>query len=129
MPELSADGSLAVTTVRSADNNDRWIVAIDPANGKTRVLDHLRDDAWVREERIVGMASGRQGNGTGISRKPTGSCTCMPSTWRSPGASPKQLTTGKWELASVDLSPDKTKFYLTSTEAHPGERHVYTMST
>ena len=46
-----------------------------------------------------------------------------------PGASPKQLTSGKWELASVDLSPDKKTFYLTSTEAHPGERHVYTMST
>ena len=28
----------------------------------------------------------------------------------------------------MDLSPDETRFLLTTTEAHPGERHVYTMA-
>src|SRR5205823_2882395 len=39
-----------------------------------------------------------------------------------------QLTQGKWEIESIALSPDKTKFYITSTEVHPGERHLYAMS-
>jgi dipeptidyl aminopeptidase/acylaminoacyl peptidase len=127
MPELSPDGSLAVATVRSADNNDRWLVAIDPASGKTRVLDHLRDEAWVRE----GASSGwlPDGKKYWYLSEADGWMHLYSVDASSPGASPKQLTTGKWELASVDLSPDKSKFYLTSTEAHPGERHVYTMST
>jgi len=32
---------------RSADNKDRWIFALDPATGKTRVLAHDHDDAWI----------------------------------------------------------------------------------
>ena len=49
MPVLSDDGAVAVASVRSSDNKDRWLVRIDPATGKTTVLDHLHDDAWVRE--------------------------------------------------------------------------------
>ena len=41
---------------------------------------------------------------------------------------PKQLTTGKWEIASAELSRDAKKFYLTTTEVHPGERQVYSMA-
>ena len=32
---------------RAADNKDRWILALDPATGKTRVLATDHDDAWV----------------------------------------------------------------------------------
>ena len=31
------------------DNKDRWLVAVDPETGATRVVDALHDDAWVRE--------------------------------------------------------------------------------
>ncbi len=49
MPQVSDDGALAVANVRAADNKDRWLVAVDPESGKTRVVDALHDDAWVRE--------------------------------------------------------------------------------
>ena len=49
MPEVSDDGTLAVAAARSADNKDRWLVAVDPETGKTRVVDTLHDDAWIRE--------------------------------------------------------------------------------
>ncbi len=39
----------------------------------------------------------------------------------------RQLTQGKWEIESVSLSADRKKFYITSTEVHPGERHLYAM--
>ena len=46
---LSPDGRIAVASVRAADNTERWLAAIDPATGKTTVLDHIKDDAWVRD--------------------------------------------------------------------------------
>src|SRR5262249_31067866 len=44
------------------------------------------------------------------------------------GATARQLTSGKWEITDVSLSQNRRKFYITSTEVHPGERHLYTMS-
>ena len=49
MPQLNADGSIVVAHVRAENNKDRWLLAVDPESGKTRVLDALHDDAWVRE--------------------------------------------------------------------------------
>ncbi len=49
MVQLSDDGTLAVAHVRAENNKDRWLLAVDPESGKTRVLDALHDDAWVRE--------------------------------------------------------------------------------
>ena len=124
MPRLAFDGSRAVASARAADNNDRWLVAIDPATGKGRVLDHLHDDAWVRDgafgwlpdHRRVWFLSERDGwmhlytvDATAADAKAT------------------PLTSGRWEVFGVELSPDRTRFVLTTSEVHPGERHVYTM--
>ena len=46
-PVWSEDGTKAVISARAADNKDRWIFALDPATGKTRVLVHDHDDAWI----------------------------------------------------------------------------------
>ena len=58
-PILSPDGRIAVTSVRAADNTERWLAAIDPATGKTTVLDHIKDEAWVRDGG-TGLAAGQQ---------------------------------------------------------------------
>jgi len=131
MPSLSDDGKMAVAGARSADNKDRWLVTIDPETGKSRVVDLLHDDAWVRE-------------GGGPANP---SVQFIPGTHRAwflserdgwmhlytldvgdAEAKPKQLTTGKWEIAAAELSRDASKFYLTTTEVHPGERQVYAMA-
>src|SRR5688500_5615068 len=65
MPELSDDGKFALTSVRSADNKDRWLVVVDPASGKSRVIDHLHDEAWVRNGGVIGR-SGAGGFGAGV---------------------------------------------------------------
>ena len=49
MPDVSDDGKLAVASARSADNKDRWYVVVDAETGKTRVVDTLHDEAWIRE--------------------------------------------------------------------------------
>ena len=46
-PVWSEDGTKAVLLARAADNKDRWILALDETTGKTRVIAHDHDDAWV----------------------------------------------------------------------------------
>lgn len=132
MPAFSKDGAYAVASVRSADNQDRWLVAIDPDTGKTRVVDARHDAAWVREvgfgpagpasfgfmpdERSIWFVSERDGWMHLYTIDVT-----------QPNATARQLTRGSFELTGAEISPDRGKFYLTSTEVHPGERHVYSM--
>ncbi len=131
-PSISPDGRLVVATARTDDFTDRWIVALDPESGKTRVVDALHDDAWIRE------TGGGPVGGGGMGWMPDGH-----SLWflserdgfmhlyvvdaAQPGAAPVARTSGTFEITSAELSRDKTKFYLVSSEVHPGERHMYEM--
>ena len=130
MPETSDDGKLVVASARSADNKDRWFVTLDPESGKTKVIDRLTDEAWVRE--IGGFG------GSNVEFLPDNKRIWFLSErdgWMhlytldvsADGATPKQLTEGKWEITSAELAGDGKKFYVTSTENHPGERHLYTV--
>jgi dipeptidyl aminopeptidase/acylaminoacyl peptidase len=129
MPVVSADGKLVVASARSADNKDRWFVTLDPASGKTKVIDTLHDEAWIRE---LGFG------GAGVDFLPDNKRVWFLSErdgWMhlytldvsADGARPKPLTEGKWEITGASLSKDASKFFVTSTEHHPGERHLYTV--
>jgi dipeptidyl aminopeptidase/acylaminoacyl peptidase len=128
-PQLSRDGKHVVVTVRSGDNKDWWLTTLNPETGKARVLDHLHDDAWVR-------AGGDFGGGAAgwlpdnahywyiAERDGWMHLYTVEAAAETPGT-PAQITSGKWEVSTVDLSPDEKEFYITSTEAHPGERQLY----
>lgn len=125
MPILSKDGSFAVVSVRAADNKDRWIVAVDPASGKCRVIDHLHDDAWVLDDRGLGwMPDDRS---IYFVAEHDGWLHLHVVDVSTPGATRRQLTSGRFEVGSVTIAPDKKRFYFTSSEEHPGERHLYSM--
>jgi dipeptidyl aminopeptidase/acylaminoacyl peptidase len=132
MPDVSDDGKFSVASARSADNKDRWYVALDPDTGKTRVIDTLHDDAWIRE------AGGGFG-ASGVEFLPDDRHIWFLSErdgWMhlytfdvsDVSAKAKQLTSGTWEITSATLAKDGRKFYLTSTEVHPGERHIYSVA-
>jgi dipeptidyl aminopeptidase/acylaminoacyl peptidase len=129
-PVVSDDGKLVVASARSADNKDRWFVTLDADTGKTKVIDTLHDDAWIRE---IGFG------GSSVEFLPDNKRVWFLSErdgWMhlytldvsSDGAKPKQLTSGKWEITAAELASDGKKFFITSTENHPGERHLYTVS-
>jgi dipeptidyl aminopeptidase/acylaminoacyl peptidase len=125
-PVWSEDGTKAVLQARAADNKDRWILALDDTTGKTRVLVHDHDDAWFDGPgafNLGWMKSGReiyfQSERTGYSQLYTVSFE---------GGEPKALTAGQWEIDNAVLSKDKTRFFLTTSEADPGEHNVYEMS-
>jgi dipeptidyl aminopeptidase/acylaminoacyl peptidase len=133
MPAVSDDGTYVIASARSAENKDRWHVALDAESGKTRVIDLLHDDAWVRE------AGGGGGfGGAAVEFLPDNKRIWFLSErdgWMHlytldvtvEGATPHQLTSGKWEVASAEVARDGRKFYITTSEEHPGERHLYTL--
>ena len=130
MPVVSSDGRHVVASARSADNKDRWIVTLEPESGKTRVIDHLHDDAWVRE---AGFGGGsleflRDDRRISFLSERDGWMHLYTLDVAAADAKPVQLTEGRWEVTSAELAPDGRRFYLTTNEIHPGERHVYTVS-
>jgi len=125
-PIWSDDGSKAVLQARAADNKDRWILALDENSGKTRTIAHDHDDDWVdgpgaftlgwmKGDRDIYFQSER----TGYSHLYTVSFD---------GGDAKPLTSGKWEVTSVALPRDKSRFFLVTSEADPGEHNVYEMN-
>ena len=122
----SDDGKNAVLMARSADNKDRWVMLLDAATGKTKALASMHDDAWIDgpgaptlgwlpDNEHVYFESERDGFAHLYSVAIS-------------GGEPVQLTSGQFEVSDVQLSPDKTKFYFTSSEGSPFERHFYSMA-
>jgi dipeptidyl aminopeptidase/acylaminoacyl peptidase len=125
LPLWSEDGSRAVVVARAADNKDRWILALDPATAQTRVLFGEHDDAWLggpgsgtlgwlKDHRTIYFQSERDGFAHLY-------------TLAVDGGEPRQLTSGRFEVTDVDLSRDGSRFWLTTSEGSPFERHFYSM--
>ncbi|MBV6431159.1 MAG: Dipeptidyl aminopeptidase 4 [Bryobacteraceae bacterium] len=125
--QWSEDGSRLVMKGRAADNKDVWIAAADPRTAKTRPLVDIHDDAWVD-----GPAESAYGWLKDSER--------IYFTWERDGWShlytvafsggePKQLTSGKWEVRGVQLTRDRSRFLLQTSETSPAEDHYYLMST
>lgn len=127
-PVLSPDGRQAVVTVRAADNTDRWLLLVDPASGRTTILDRVHDDAWVRD---VGGASGlgwlSDSTRVWYLAEKDGWMHLYTVDVTASRPEPKQLTSGRFEIDAVQLSADGSTFYIQSNEEHPGERHLYAL--
>ena len=131
-PIWNDNGDKAFLVARSADFKDRWIMALDPATGKTRVLANQHDDAWVDGPGGFGFSGvsvpfGWMKNDREVyfvSEK-TGYQHLYAVSWD--GGEPRALTSGNWEVIGVRPSKDKSKFYLTASLDGPFENHLYVM--
>jgi dipeptidyl aminopeptidase/acylaminoacyl peptidase len=124
-PIWSEDGTKAVLMARAADNKDRWVMALDPATGKTRVIVNEHDDAWVDGPGAFTLGWMKDNQHLYFQSERTGYAHLYSVSYD--GGEPRQLTSGKWEVTGVAMSDDKSRFFLTTSEVHPGERHFYTM--
>lgn len=128
-PYWSDDGKNNVFMIRSQDNKDRWIATLDLTTQKITVIDRQRDEAWIGGPGIGGgfgpgncgwMSDNKkiwiQSEETGYSHLYTIDVT---------NGKKQALTSGKYEVQSVELSRDKQNFYLITNEVHPGEKHFY----
>src|SRR5580698_4875502 len=117
-PLWSGDGTKAMVDSRAVDNKDRWILALDEETGKTRVIAHDHDDAWLGGPGLVDLDEPKnvtlgwmkgdqsiyyQSERTGFSHLYTADFA---------GGEPKALTSGAWEVDSATLSNDKGRFFL-----------------
>lgn len=125
-PQWSDDGKNAVMSARSADNKDRWIMQLDTATGKTKVLASTHDDAWVGGP--GGFSLGWLPDNKRVYFESERDGFAHLYTVSIDGGEPVQLTSGTFEVSDVRLSEDKTKFYFTSSEGSFFERNLYSMS-
>ena len=122
-PVLWSDDGAAVLPVRSADNKDRWLLALDPATATTRVLFHEHDEAWVHwfYEANAGFIPGTR----------TVWFLAEPAGWLHlhtvafDGGEPRALTSGQWEVDEVQLLPDGKSFFVSASKDSLFERHLY----
>jgi len=101
------------------------VMLLDAATGKTKVLATLHDEAW-----IDGPGTGTLGwlrDNTHVYFESERDGWAHLYTVSISGGEPAQLTSGQFEVSDVRLSADKTKFYFTSSEGSPFERHLYSM--
>lgn len=124
-PIWSADSKFAVLVVNSMDNKDRWILQLDPTNGTVKTLDRQRDEAWIDGPiDAIGFLSDQK---TLYYQSEADRYAHLYTINLSNGVK-TQLTKGKFEVQTVQLSRDKQWFYLRTNEVHPGEQHFYKMS-
>ncbi|HEY3132464.1 MAG TPA: DPP IV N-terminal domain-containing protein [Acidobacteriota bacterium] len=123
-PRWSEDGKYLATLAESTDNKTRWIYLVDPESGALTEMDVLHDDAWIGP---LSMSYGWMPDNQSIyflSEK-TGYGQLYKTNVVTRQITP--LTEGKFEVSDPQLSLDKKHIYFTSNEAHPGERHLYSL--
>ncbi len=123
--EWNDAGTHGLLASRSADNKTRWIFSVAAATGELTILDTLHDEAWVGGPcfRCLGWlpASERAyfvSEATGFAHLYA---------VNSDGSGRTQLTQGEWEVLSVQIPEDGSRFLLHTNETSPFDRHVYTM--
>jgi dipeptidyl aminopeptidase/acylaminoacyl peptidase len=124
-PYYSPNGKKAVLVARSQDNKDRWIMNFDPVTRAIKLLNREHDDAWIN-----GFGAGEIGwmpdnehvwflsEESGYAHLYTVNAT---------SGSKAALTSGKFEVQSIQMSQDNKYWYLTTNQVHPGEQHFYRM--
>lgn len=121
-------GTHALLSALSADFKDQWLYVVDAANGKLTELAHERNNAWIGGPcDFWNGCAGWLPNGDVfyVSERDGYSHVYVVS---ASGGNARQLTKGQWEVYGVSLSPSKDRFYLTSNEGSPFERHFYHMT-
>jgi dipeptidyl aminopeptidase/acylaminoacyl peptidase len=106
----------------AADFKDRWIVLARP-DGTTTALDHLRDEAWVGGPGLLTAGWLPAGDRVYFVSERTGFAHLYTAPV-GPGRA-RPLTSGAWDVTDVQLSRDGERFFVTTSEVHPGERHLY----
>src|SRR5262249_41214012 len=114
---------------RAADNKDRWVLSLDPATGKTRVLATDHDPAWVGGPRTQTTATDVMLGWLKNDREAyfISERTGWAHLYAVPfdGGQPRALTSGQWEIWDIQKSDDRSHFYLTATKESPYEQHLY----
>ncbi|MEM7103466.1 MAG: prolyl oligopeptidase family serine peptidase [Bacteroidota bacterium] len=124
--------SKAVVIFRSLDNKDRWIAMLNPTNGELKLLDRQHDEAWIGGPGISGWNGstgtiGWMGDDKTIyyQSEETGFSHLYAHDVES--GQRQALTKGDFEILSVQLSMDKSTFYIESNKDDAHQHHLFSM--
>ena len=122
---ISPNSKYALVRVETQDDEDRWYVTVDLPSLEERVVDHLRDDAWLAgpSYNTAGFMPDGETVYFGSERTGWAQLYTVPAT----GGDARALTTGEWEVLSARLSPDGKTWYITANKEGFAEVHFYTM--
>ncbi len=114
----SADGSKLALMIRSIDNKDRWLAGVDFANGKLSTRHRLTDTAWINWSfNEYGFLPNNQfwylSEQSGYSHLFVGE-----------GKAAKAITSGKYEVSSVQWNSSGTQAYFVCNQKWPGDYEV-----
>jgi dipeptidyl aminopeptidase/acylaminoacyl peptidase len=121
----SPDGKVCLTTVRAEDHKDAWLLKVDPATGKTQVVEAVHDEAWIGSLGLTGLFWWPDSLHVSTISEQDGFAHLYKI--GTDGKDKVQLTKGRFEVTSAQLSRDAKTVYFTSSEVHPGETHFYAM--
>lgn len=124
-PFFSRDGINAVLVIRALDSKDKWLALLDLTTGKIKNIERQHDEAWI------GWGGGSVGwldDNKRIYFQSEESGYPHLYTLDVTNGEKRQITSGKYEVHDVQLSNDGKIFYITTSEVHPGERHLYKLS-
>jgi len=119
------DGSRAALFAFPENHKSRVLYSVRSDSALMTTIETLRDTAWVGGpcSSCAGFIDGGKrlwyvSEATGYSQLYSAAVA---------GGDIRPLTTGKWEVLNVDLSPDKREFFLTTSEPSPFEQQFYRM--
>ncbi|HEX7025517.1 MAG TPA: prolyl oligopeptidase family serine peptidase, partial [Gemmatimonadales bacterium] len=116
-------GTGALIFAWTRDYTERHLLRVDADSARLTRLDVLRDTAWVGGP-CDGCGGWLPGN-TGIWFVSEADGYAHLYTMSADGGSRRQRTSGKWEVLSAELTPDRTHWLLHTSEASPYERQAY----
>lgn len=122
--DWSDDGRHALVAVTSADFKNRYIYAVASTGGAMTTVDVLRDEAWVNGPCFNCNGWTPDGRAWFVSEA-SGYAHLYAA--RPDGSGRTALTSGNWEVLSVDRSSDGRTFQLTTSEPSPFTRQGYRM--
>lgn len=125
-PYWSPGGEHAVVEIRSDDNKDRWLMLLDSAINKLKLLDRQRDEAWIGGPGTFGILGWLNENSFCFQSEATGYSHIY--LMNVTTGDKKALTKGKYEVQKAQLSLDKKYFFISTNEVHPGEQHFYRLT-
>ncbi len=123
-------GTHVLVAAVSADFKDHWLYAVEAASARITPLVHESDSAWVSVFGPCVFSAGCAGwlpdGRVYYGSEKSGYAHIY--VINADGSNARPLTSGNWEVYSATLSPAKDRFYLTTNEGSPFERHFYHMT-
>ncbi len=122
-------GTHGLIGASAADFKDAWLWSFDAATGALTRLHHLNDDAWVAGPcafwfACAGWLPGDRGAWFTSEADGYNHLYVV----QSDGTGFRQLTSGPWEVHSVEIAPRRDRLLLTTNEGSPHEVHLWQMA-